>query len=68
MKLNFILPEESTDLATGWHARTHTHTHRHTYTHTKRCKSDRATSTWYTLGNANAGGAVTFKPYNSKSI
>jgi len=33
----------------------------------KRCKSDWATSTWYTLGNANAGGTVTFKSYNLES-
>jgi len=31
-------------------------------------KSDRATSTWYILGNTNAGGIVTFRPYISKSI
>jgi len=58
------VPEESTDLATSWsraRARTHARaTHTHTHTHTqKRCKSDRATSMWYTLGNA-VGGAITF--------
>jgi len=61
-------------LVSGWHthaharAYTYTHTHTHIHTHTqKKCKSDQATSTWYTLCNANAGGAVTCKPYNSKN-
>jgi len=42
MKLNFILPEKSTDLAI---AGTHTHARTHAQ---KRCKSDRTTSMWYT--------------------
>jgi len=30
MKLNFVLPEESTDPLAGTHMRAHTHTHTHT--------------------------------------
>jgi len=45
-------------------ARTHTHTH----TRDSRISPTGQLPSWYTLGNANAGGAVTFKPYNSKSI
>jgi len=79
MKLNFILPEESTDLATGWHThararactRTNKHTHKQTHTYKGINPTGRKpgfkTSTRYILGNANAGGTVTFKPYNSKS-
>jgi len=47
MKLNFILSEESTDLATDWH--THTRAHK---------RGVNPTSTWYTLGNTNAGGII----------
>jgi len=36
------------------------------HTPTYEIKSDKVISTWYTLGNADAGGSVTFKPYNSK--
>jgi len=57
------------------HTHTHTsYTHAHTFNHTssharthKRGENP-TTSAWYTLGNTNAGGAVTCKPYNSKSI
>jgi len=34
----------------------------------KRCKFDPVTSARYTLDNVNAGGTLTFKPHNLKSI
>jgi len=60
MKLNFILPKKSTDLATGWHTHARAHTH-------KKCKYNRATFTWYTFDNTNAG-SVTFKPYITRKV
>jgi len=43
-------------VATRTHARIH-----------KRNVNPIEQSPWYTLSSANAGGAVTFKPYNSES-
>jgi len=54
MKFHSLMcyPEESTLLLAGnTRARAHTHTHTHIQ---KRCKSDRAIFTWYTVDNANA--------------
>jgi len=34
MKLNFILPEESTNLVSGWHTRARARARAHTHTHT----------------------------------
>jgi len=50
----------------GARARAYTHTHTHTQGVHKRCKSDWTTSTWYTLDNANAGSAITFKSITRK--
>jgi len=44
-------------------ARAHMHTHMHTHTQQQRCKFDEAISAWYTLDNANVGGAVNCKFY-----
>jgi len=48
------------------HARTRAHTHTHTHTHTH--KRGVNLTGQLSRGNAHASDAVTFKPYNSKSI